>query len=164
MKDQKIKNFKEQCEKGRVVKWLYTAFPMGFPVTPYLFPHFQVDHAAETASSVCTFSTKKFEFFPLSSVSTEHTSVLILLKPMIGRQEQPLLVGVLCFWKIRGRQHRVWAFHRDQLILPIDCLPFPPINSPNILEINCISEWRSVHRYFQLTSLNIHVTGKKLFH
>lgn len=54
---------------------------------------------------------------------------------MVGRQGQTLLVDALCFWKIRGRQNTLWAFHRDQLILTVDCLPFLPSNPPNILEI-----------------------------
>lgn len=96
---------------------------------------FQLDHAAETASAVYTSPIKKLRFFPLTSAFTEHTLVF-LPKHVVGRQGQPLLGGALCFWKVRGRQHTVWAFHRDQLILPVDCLPFPPINPPNILEIS----------------------------
>lgn len=112
-------------------------FPHEFSsFSTYPSPPFSGWLQAETASSVCTFPTKEFRFFPLSSLSAEHTFVLALLKSMVGTQGQPLLVGAFCFWEIRGSQHRVWAFHRGQLILPIHCLPFHPINSPNILEIN----------------------------
>lgn len=150
--------------KQRLVKRLYTAFPMlrfsSFRTYPSLL--FQVDHEAETASAVCTFPTKKLRFFPLTSASTEHTFVVVLPKHVVGRQGQPLLVGALWFWKIRGRQHTVWAFHRDQLILPVDFL-FPPINPPNILEIGVSQNEDQFTDIFNSLHYT-HATGKKIFH